>query len=68
MDTNTVSDDCTNGGDFTTGRSDFGSLGFSGPLEASSTSVPEPASLLLLLTSLIGLAAVMRARAQHSDR
>lgn len=35
------SNDCTNGGDFGTGRSDFGSLGFSGPIEGSSTPVPE---------------------------
>ena len=47
MDTNTISNDCANGGDFGTGRSDFGSLGFSGPI-AGSTSVPEPATLVLV--------------------
>jgi hypothetical protein len=60
LDTNTISNDCTteNGG---TGRSDFGSLGFSGPL--SSTAVPEPSSVLLLTTmGLISLAVVARNR------
>jgi len=61
MDTNTISNDCANGGDFGTGRSDFGSVGFSGP--TSSTPVPEPASGLLFITSLIVLAGLKRARA-----
>jgi hypothetical protein len=62
MDTNTISNDCTNGGDFGTGRSDFGSLGFSGP--ASLAPVPEPGSMFLLLTGLISVVALLRARAQ----
>ena len=61
MDTNTISNDCANGGDFGTGRSDFGSVGFSGP--TSSTPVPEPASGLLFITSLIVLAGLKRERA-----
>jgi type VI secretion system secreted protein VgrG len=58
MDTNTISNDCNanNGG---TGRSDSGSLGFSG---STPTPVPEPPSLLLLITGLIGAAASMRYR------
>ena len=32
MDGNTISNDCENGGDFGTSRSDFGSLGFSSSL------------------------------------
>ena len=61
LDGNTVSNDCSEGGDFATLRSDFGSLGFSGgPSEASP--VPEPASVLLLTSGLVGVAALIRAR------
>ena len=48
MDTNTISNDCANRGDFGTGRSDFGSLGFSGPIGGGSTPVPEPGTLALV--------------------
>jgi PEP-CTERM putative exosortase interaction domain len=47
MDTNTISNDCSGGGDLGSGRTDFGSGGFSG--------VPEPSAGLLLATGLIGL-------------
>jgi len=61
MDSNSVSNDCTKSGDLGSGRSDFGSTGFSG---VDSTSVPEPASALLLIVGLVGLAASRRVRAQ----
>jgi len=61
MDTNAISDDCT-AEDFGSGRSDFGSLGFS---EGSLAAVPEPSSVLLLTAGLLGVGATLRTRA-HS--
>jgi hypothetical protein len=54
LDTNTVSNDCRGGGDYGTGRGDFGSKGFSGP----SGAVPEPATWALMIGgfSLAGVA------------
>jgi type VI secretion system secreted protein VgrG len=65
MDTNTISNNCSFGGDFGSGRSDFGSTGFSG---VTATRVPEPASGLLLTMGLIMLVVLRRVRAHHSDR
>lgn len=59
MDTNTISNDCSGGGDLGSGRSDFGSLGFSGGSNGGST-IPEPGSALLLATGLFGAAASLR--------
>jgi len=52
MDTNTISNDCSSGGDFSTGRTDFGSAGFSG-------GVPEPSTWAGLFS---GLGALVLAR------
>lgn len=62
LDTNTISNDCASGGDFGTGRTDFGSVGLSGDGTTGSTSVPEPVSLALLASGLVGLCAA-RSRA-----
>jgi hypothetical protein len=60
MDTNTISNDCSNGGDFSTGRSDVGSLGFSGPNDVGATPVPEPTTGLILAMDLICIVALLR--------
>ncbi len=54
LDQNIVSSDCANGGDYGSGASDYGSLGFSGGPTA--VVVPEPASLALMAA---GCAAVL---------
>lgn len=60
MDTNVISDDCSNGGDYGTGNSDFGSIGFSGGSGATTTA-PEPGTLALLLGPVgVGIAGCAR--------
>ena len=51
MDTNVISGNCASGGDFGSGRTDFGSAGFSG---AAAQVVPEPGTLGLLSLGLLG--------------
>ncbi len=55
MDNNNISNDCTSA-NFTTGRSDYGSLGFSGPVSGGSSPVPEPGTALILAMGLGGIA------------
>jgi type VI secretion system secreted protein VgrG len=65
LDTNTISNDCTNGGDFGSGRADFSSLGLSGD-GTNLASIPEPASVVLIGTGLLGL--VFKSRSARTAR
>ncbi len=64
MQGNTISNDCTDGGDYGTGVSDYGSMGFSGA--GSMTPIPEPSALALLLVPCLGIALFGRARSRRS--
>ena len=61
MDTNTISNDCTRGGDYGSGATDYASSGFSGGFGAVNPA-PEPATLFLLGTAMASLAAIRRRR------
>ena len=52
METNTISDNCIAGGDYSSGRTDFGSAGFSG---GDVQAIPEPGSVTLLCVGLLAL-------------
>ncbi len=66
MDGNTISTSCTDGGDYSTGRSDFGSQGFSAALDPQ-TDVPEPASAALLGLGVVGLGLLRLGHLRRAD-
>jgi len=55
MDTNTISGDCSAGGAYGSGRSDFGSLGFAGINNNNIPAGPEPRTVVLLCVGLLAL-------------
>jgi hypothetical protein len=59
MDTNTISDNCANGGDYGTERTDFGSSGFSAG-GIPSPPIPEPGTAALFGIGILGLVAYRR--------
>lgn len=63
MDNNTISNDCTNGGNFGSGADDGGSLGFG---NGDVTTTPEPTSLALLVGPLCIAVCVARRRGRRS--
>ncbi len=63
LDNNVISNDCQNGGDFGTGRDDYGSYGFSGVAgtPVPPTVVPEPSTFVLCIPVIaIALAGLRR--------
>ena len=64
MDTNVISNDCSNGGDFGTGTNDYGSYGFSG---AATTVTPEPSTLALFAPCCLALVGFVRRRSRSSS-
>lgn len=58
LDTNVISNDCLNGGDLGSGRTDFGSRGF----DPEVTAIPEPATWAMLVLGLGASGAILRRR------
>jgi hypothetical protein len=77
MDTNVISDNCANGGDYGSGVTDNGTVGFSGGTSgqggggsggvAPVTATPEPASMALMATGLVGLGGFAKRRKRNQN-
>ncbi|HEX5376047.1 MAG TPA: ice-binding family protein [Solirubrobacterales bacterium] len=60
MDNNTISNDCSGSGDLGSGRSDFGSIGFSG----GGLAVPEPSTWAMMIVGM-GVVGMMMRRSRR---
>jgi len=60
MDNNVISNDCAAGGDYSSGRSDYGSKGFAGNLQVAV--VPEPTTILMFGAGLLAVVGLKRKR------
>ena len=64
LDNNVVSNNCSSGGDYGSGKSDFGSNGYAGigAVFPPSTVVPEPATVVLMAVGLLFVGGFARTR------
>jgi type VI secretion system secreted protein VgrG len=66
LDGNTISDSCTSGGDYGSGRSDFGSEGFAAESSTITAGAPEPGTIWLICGGLLVIAGHMGTQRRHA--